>query len=142
EVEERSGAVAGGVLDREPGNPRRRGGSDVLRHLLGRRREAAFEVRADGHLHAPRDGSEMGQRLVEGHLLILPAQRPGEAGARRRQRAVTEPGEQPGAPQVPGIRDHEAAGLVELAKDSVAILVISHVGFSSKGGAGYYPVSL
>jgi len=80
-------------------------------------REAALEVAVHRNLDPAGDGLEVGQRVVEGHAVVGDPVRPGEAGARRGQGGKAEPGEQPGAAEVPRIGEHEAAGLVESAEE-------------------------
>ena len=59
----------------------------------------------------------MRHELVARHLLVELAERPGEAGARRRQRLEARRSEDARRPGVPGIRHHEQLlSLVQLPK--------------------------
>ena len=109
EVEERVGGVAGGILDRQAGDPGGGRGGDILRDGFRHRREAALEVGINGNRDAAGDCPEVAQDLVEGHVVVRPAQRPGEARAGGGERRETELGQEAGAADVPGVGDDEAA---------------------------------
>ena len=107
---------AGRVLDREPGDAGRRGFGDVGGDAGRLDREAALEVGVHRHVDRCGDASDVGQRLVQRDLVVAPAQRPGEPRAGGGERGEAEPGEDARAAEVPGIGDHEAAGLVQVAE--------------------------
>ena len=114
---ERLVGAARRVLDREAGDPGRRGERDALGDSVRIVGVAALEVRAHRDLERTRDLGEVLQHLGTLDSLVGPRNRPGEAGARRRQRLEPELLEDHRATHVPGIRHHEAALGVQPVKD-------------------------
>jgi hypothetical protein len=115
-IEQRARGIAGRVLDRQPRYARLDGGRHVGRHALGRDREPAFEVAVDRHVHRVRDGTEVGERLFERHVVVGAADGPGESRARRGEGRKPELHEGLRAADVPRVGDDEAAGCVKLAE--------------------------
>ena len=68
-----------------------------------------------------RDGAQVGERLRERHMVVALAERPREPGAGRRERRKSELLEQARAAGIPWIRDHEAAGSMQLPEGAAAI---------------------
>ena len=116
ELDERVGRIAGGIFNGESRDSRAGGGGHVRTDLVRGDGESAFEVGIHRNLHAPADEPEVRQHLVERNLIVPPSERPGETRARGGERGKPELGEQARAPQIPGVRDDEAAGFVEPAK--------------------------
>lgn len=92
------------VLDGAPGEPRPRGfghrGCDAFR-VVG---EAVLEVGRDRYRHRPDELRDVGQRLVAGHSAVDPAERGGEATARRRQCLEPQRLQRAGRADVPRVR--------------------------------------
>lgn len=91
-------------------------GGDVSR----RDRKAAFEVRADRHVNAQNDRSEMDQRLIKGDAIVWPPRAGGGQGHE------AEPGERARGADVPWVGDHEAASGMELVERLAAIGISGH----------------
>ena len=93
-------------------------------------RETVLEVRIHRDVHGVRDLTKMLERLVASHAVVGTAERPREAGARRRQRGEAHPLEGDGAADVPGVRHHEAALGVQPAKGVDFLALRCHPGNS------------
>ena len=117
EIVERFRLVAGRILDREAGDA----GLDAKPHAFGDAlrlvRVAALEIGVHRQVGRPRRCSRMWSSITSrGTAPSASPDRPGGAGARRRQRLEAEMLEIAGAADVPWIGDDEAAGLMQAAK--------------------------
>ena len=134
EIEQRRVGVAGRILDRDPGDPGRDRPRDVGGHAVGLDREPALEVGVDRQLDGRRDRAHVGERLLERHTVVRPPDAPGETRAGRRQRLEAEARQIPRAADVPRVRHHEAAGLMESPERRDALLHRCHAGTIARRG--------
>jgi excisionase family DNA binding protein len=104
------------ILDGEPGHPGPDRPGDVGRHGLGVGGEARLEIGVHREVDGPAQGRQVREDVVAGHRVVRAAGRPGVARAGRRQGGEAVVLEQPGAADVPGVGQDEAASLVEGAK--------------------------
>jgi uncharacterized protein YjiS (DUF1127 family) len=82
--------LAAPVLDRAAGEPGRERAAHGLRDLLRRVAEAVLEVGRDRQRRRRRDLRRMRERLLARDVAVEPAERRGEAAARRRERIEAE----------------------------------------------------
>src|SRR5690606_8149529 len=73
--------VAGGVLDRKPGNARVHCQADALEHFIGTQTETAFKVGIDGQVGGRPQIAQVSQGIRAGQLTIRSGLRPAISGA-------------------------------------------------------------
>src|SRR5207244_2116086 len=78
-------------------------------------------VRVDRDGYAAGDRREVRERLLERHVIIAAGHRPRGPGTRGGERGKSKLRQHARGAAVPRIRNDEAAGLVEVAKDGAAI---------------------
>ena len=111
--------------------------------------EPVLEVAVHGQLGGAGDQGSVLERLVARHrrLAVAAAEAVGEAGARRGERLVAEPGEHAGRADVPRIGHHECArplvqaaerlsGLCDRHSPSLALLGVARAAGFGTGGQG------
>ena len=95
------------VLQRAAGRPGGRELRDCLGDTPGIVRKAVLAVHVQRQIRGRRELGDVRHELVAGHVLVEPAERPREPGARRRERLEAERRKQPCGAHVPGVRHHE-----------------------------------
>jgi hypothetical protein len=107
-------------IDR-PGHAGGHGQAHVLGHAGGVRRKAVLKIRVDGQVHCRHHLVQMGQRHVAGDAVVGRAVRPREAGAGGGQRLEAQALQVARAARVPGVGDHEAAGLMQRGEGAALV---------------------
>ena len=131
EIEQRVGAIAGGIFDRESGEAGGRRTCDVGGDGSRRDPKAAFEVGADRHVHALDDRSDMREGLIQRDPIVRAPERPGESRAGSGKGREPEPCERARTADIPWVRDHEATRCVEAVERFAAIGIRCHGSNSS-----------
>src|SRR6185312_6149408 len=103
EIEQGFSLVAARVFDRQAGHTGGRRDLDVARNVRWHRRKAVLEVGVDGNVNRLDDRAQVSDGLVPRHAAVTLAKRPGETGARGRERWKPELFEHARAANVPGI---------------------------------------
>src|SRR4029453_2776539 len=89
-------------------------------------RESSLEIGVDREVYGGADDLQPFERDVERHMVVGTPHRPGNSRTRCGERLETKVGKQPGASGIPGVRNDEAAVLVELVEDPGPIRKRSH----------------
>src|ERR1700752_2064408 len=89
-------------------------------------RKAVLEIGIDGDIDRRRDRREMVADIIDGDAVVGLANAPGEAGAGGGQCLEAEMLQRLGAADVEGVRDDEAAGLVELLEGGALVSSCQH----------------
>ena len=101
------------VLDREARDPGSNREGHVLGHLFGLVRESGLEIGVDGEVHGGGDRRQVLQDVVALHPVVGAAGGPRVPGARRGESLEPEVLEHARAPDVPRVRQDEAAARVQ-----------------------------
>ncbi len=127
-IVERLVLVAARILDRQPGDAGRDAALHVGRDPFRLMGVARLEVGVHRQLGRGDDLGDVAERHVDGDGPVHVRQRlrEGEARARRRQRLEAETAQIARRADVPRVRDHEAAALVELAEGGAPLVEIRH----------------
>src|SRR5262245_29892092 len=125
-IEQRLCIVACIILDRETGDAGLHGAADVDAYFLRLMRKAVLEVGIDGNIDGRADRGEMIADIINGNAVVCLSDAPGKACTRGSQRLEAEMLQRLGAADVKGIRDDEAAGLVELLEGGALVSSCQH----------------
>ena len=114
-VEQRLRAVTGRVLDRQTSHAGAGAQGDAFGNRVGCDAVARREVGVDRDVGGAGDIGDVRQHPIarDGDVRVRQALRKREAGTGRRQRRETEMLEEACRPHIPGVRHHEAPGLVQ-----------------------------
>ena len=93
-------------------------------------RKAALEIGVDGQIDRRAQRGEMIADLIDGDAVVGLADGPGKAGAGGGQRLEAEMLQRPGAADIEGIGQDEAAGLVHLRECGALVRGRDRHGFS------------
>jgi hypothetical protein len=96
---------------------------------------AVLEIDRDRKLRRAVEHGGVLDHLVERHAAVEPAEREGEAGARRRERPEAEGGQHPRGAGVPRVRDHERLTGVERRERSRFLSLGGHGDILAETGA-------
>ena len=109
---------AGGILDRQSGDPARHTSSDAVRHVGRFPAISRREVGVDRQIDCAGNLGDVGQDPItgDGDIGVRQPLGKGKAGAGRRQRRKAQMLQIPRRADVPRVRDHEAAPLVQRAE--------------------------
>ncbi len=108
--------VAGGILDRQPGDAGLDRARDVGGDLLRLMRKPALEIGVDGQIDGRAQRGKMSADIVQRDAIVGLCDRPRKACAGRGDRLEPHVLQRSRAADIPGVRQHEAAGLVHLVE--------------------------
>ncbi len=119
---------AGGVvvLDRHSDGAGLGEALDGCGHLLRRVAVAVFGIDAERDVDGGGESIDVGHHLVEGHMLVQPAQRGGEPGAGGGDRLESEVLQYPGRADVPGVGHQEGTGEMEFGESFQKVGPVGH----------------